>query len=579
MYTLGDVSFPTIIARRPALVLPGLVFVAVTLLASAALAQEKKPTTADYFRAHAKEVEEHGMPRFPGLADFIRSTYTKFETMIPMRDGVHLHTALYVPKDAGTDKRYPIILFRTPYSVPPYGPDTYPNDGGFVFGPPQSLIREKFIFALQDVRGCMSSEGEFVDDRPYRPNKGPKETDESSDAYDTVDWLVKNVPNNNGKVGTWGLSYPGFYALMAAVDAHPALAAASPQGMSAGDHFPASLGERMKTPLPAMLLVGGWFDPGAITTFRMLEAIPQADNRLVMGPWGHGDWAWLSNVRLGDLAFAPEYSEYYRQQIERPFFVYHLKGGPDPKQPKAWAFETGTNRWRSFDFWPPRAAQPVDYHLAAGGALATTGPAINEAVFDEYVSDPSKPVPSTLRVDRGGPTEDQRYAATRPDVLVYQTGALEADVTVAGPVVVDLFVASTDASPDWVVKLIDVYSDDYPLLPDEIDPELPTFLQPKCSRLCGYQQLVRGEQSLAEDRKRPDKPGATAPGEAETLELAMLDVFHTFRRGHRIMIQVQSTWSGLEWVRPAGSGKTARSTQRVYRDAAHPSHLRLLVLR
>jgi putative CocE/NonD family hydrolase len=611
------------------------------------------------------------------LGEFMRASYTKYEYMMPMRDGVRLFTALYVPKDAGPEKQYPILLFRTPYSVPPYGSDSFPDDGGIFVGVPETLIREKFIVALSDVRGCFMSEGEFVDVRPYKPRKGPQEIDESSDAFDTVDWLVKNAPFNNGKVGMWGLSYPGFYAAMAAIEAHPALVAVSPQapvsdwylgddfhhngamfvahafnfysifgfgrprprpstkfperldvGTADGYRFFLEAGplstlephvkgmtfwheamahetydgfwkERNVRPYlkgvrPAVMTVGGWFDAedlfGALGVYRAIETQGGTNNRLVMGPWNHGAWAWMTGDRLGDVTFGQKTSEFYREKIELPFFVHHLKGGADPKLPEAYVFETGRNQWRTFDAWPPVVAKPVDYYLSASGTLSTEKPSAEGAAFDEYVSDPAKPVPVTMRMDIGMPaeymTDDQRFAARRPDVLVYQTGRLEGDVTVAGPLVASLFVSTTGTDSDWVVKLIDVYSDDYPLQPDEVRPGMPEFMQPMHSRMGGYQQLVRGEPFRGKFRKSFEKPEPFTPGQVEKVEFTLPDVFHTFRRGHRIMVQVQSSWFPLVNLNPqrfvniheAKPEDFQKATQRVWRSSAFPSRVQLRVL-
>ena len=409
------------------------------------------------------------------LAAYVRESYTKYEHLVPMRDGTRLFTAVYVPKDAGPAKRYPILLNRTPYSVAPYGVDAYPTS----LGPSEAAARERFIFAYQDVRGRMMSEGTFVDVRPVLSKKGPKDVDETTDAWDTIDWLVKNVPHNNGKVGTWGISYPGFYAALAAIDAHPALVAVSPQApvadWFAGDDFHhngalflaaafnfyvrfgqpregpttkwaprfdhgtmdgyrffleagpiANLGKHMKGVAfwddlmahetydaywqaqntrphlagirPAVLTVGGWYDAedafGSLETYRSIERqSPGAANRLVMGPWWHGGWARSDGESHGRVTFGQKTSVRYREEIELPFFLHHLKGAPDPKLPEATVFETGKNLWRSFDAWPPREAKATAFRLGSGGVLSADAPPAGTAVAAEWTSDVAKPVP------------------------------------------------------------------------------------------------------------------------------------------------------------------------------------------
>jgi Predicted acyl esterases len=472
------------------------------------------PAAALVFAALGARAAEPPAP----LAAFVRESYTKYEHLVPMRDGTRLFTAVYVPKDAGPARRYPILLNRTPYSVAPYGVDAYPAS----LGPSEAAAREKFVFAYQDVRGRMMSEGTFVDVRPVLPKKGPKDVDETTDAFDTVDWLVKNVPHNNGKVGTWGISYPGFYAALAAIDAHPALVAVSPQApvadWFAGDDFHhngalflaaafnfyvrfgqpregpttkwaprfdhgtmdgyrffleagpiANLSRHMKGVAfwddlmahetydaywqarntrphlsairPAVLTVGGWYDAedvfGSLETYGTIERqSPGASNRLVVGPWWHGGWARSDGGVARARHVRQKTSVRYREEIELPFFLHHLKGAPDPKLPEATVFETGRNAWRSFDAWPPREAKATAFRLGAGGVLSADAPPSGSAVAAEWVSDPAKPVPYVESVEIGMDadymTADQRFASRRPDVAVWQTPPLDADLTVAG---------------------------------------------------------------------------------------------------------------------------------------------------
>jgi putative CocE/NonD family hydrolase len=594
-------------------------------------------------------------------ADLVKATYTKYEVRIPMRDGARLFTAVYVPKEPGT---YPILLCRTPYGVAPYGPDRYKE----AIGPSELFQKEGYILVYQDVRGRFKSEGTFVNVRPYVPDKGPKEVDEASDAYDTIDWLVKNVRGNSGKVGIWGISYPGFYAAYALLDSHPALKAVSPQAPIAdwflGDDFhhngafflphafnffatfgtePAgtvpktfprfdhgtpdgyryflslpplsevdaklfggkakfwddlvahdtydafwkarTLVPHLGKVKPAVLTVGGWYDAedlyGALRIYRTIEASsPGVPNSLVMGPWSHGGWSRTPGDALGDVRFADRTSEFFREKIEFPFFQHWLKGTGDGKPPEAWVFETGTNVWRALPAWPPKEAKTKRLFLAPNGTLAEIPPADAEA-FDEYVSDPARPVPfvseTTIGMAREYMTADQRLAGTRPDVLVYQTEPLPEDLTVAGPIGVSLAVSTTGTDADFVVKLIDVYPDDFP------DPSP----NPRNVRMGGYEQLVRGEPFRGKFRRSFEKPEPFTPGKPETIAFTMPDAFHTFRSGHRVMVQVQSTWFPLVDRNPqvfmniftAKPEDYRKATQRVYRSRELPSSLELNVLR
>jgi putative CocE/NonD family hydrolase len=583
--------------------------------------------------------------------EFVQANYTKFEYRIPMRDGAKLFTAVYVPKD--DSKPYPILLTRTPYTVSPYGADRYRTD----LGPSPLFGKEKYVFAYQDVRGRYMSEGEFVNVRPQNPRKGPKDFDESTDAYDTIDWLVKHVPNNNGRVGQWGISYPGFYTSTGMIDAHPALKASSPQAPVAdwfiGDDFhhngalflphcfnfmaafgrprpePTTKGatrfehgtpdgydffltmgplanadakylkgdvafwnEAMRHPnydefwkarnlrphlkdiKPAVMTVGGWFDAedlfGALETFKSVEANhPPAANHLVMGPWWHGGWAKADGDVFDHVKFNAKTAEHYREKIELPFFQFHLKGKGEPGMAKATVFETGTNRWRKFDAWPPAAAKQKSLYFRDGGRLALEPPSSKDETFDEYPSDPARPVPSSEKVsvgmDPGYMLADQRFCSRRPDVLVYMTDMLPEDVTVAGPIEVGLVVSTTGTDADWVVKLIDVWPNDLPA------PEPnPTAFQPG-----GYQQLIRGEPMRGKFRNSFEKPEPFEPGKPTGVDFAMPDVCHTFRSGHRIMVQVQSSWFPLVDRNPqtfcdiytAKADDFRKATQRVYRSS------------
>jgi hypothetical protein len=594
--------------------------------------------------------------------EYVKANYTKFEYRVPMRDGVHLFTAVYLPKD--TSKTYPFLLMRTPYNVGPYGADQYKGD----LGPSAQFGKEGYIFVFQDVRGRYMSEGEYVNMRPHDPLKGAKEIDESSDTWDTIDWLLKNVNNNNGKVGQWGISYPGFYTAAAMVDAHPALKAVSPQApvtdWFVGDDFhhngalflphffnfisgfgkprpqltiksspgfehgtpdgydfflrmgplpnadsrylkgeiafwnevmkhgtydsywkARNLRQHMKNIRPAVLTVGGWFDAenlfGALETFKNVEANnPRNANHLVMGPWYHGGWARSDGSSLGPVHFNSKTSEYYREQIILPFFEYYLKGASKESKwlAKATIFETGTNRWRRYEAWPPVGAVKKSLTFRENGKLSIDGTTDEKDGFDEFVSDPAKPVPYFDRIAVGMEREymvaDQRFASRRPDVLVYESDVLTEDFSIAGPVAADLLVSTTGTDADWVVKLIDVYPNTFP----DPDPN-PTGV-----KMGGYQQLVRGDVMRGKFRNSYETPEPFTADKATPVHFTMQDVCHCFRTGHRVMIQVQSTWFPLvdrnpQTFKDIYSAKPEdfhKATHRVYRGK-EGSHVTVLV--
>lgn len=594
--------------------------------------------------------------------EYIKSHYTKFEYRIPMRDGKRLFTSVYVPKD--TSKPYPIMFDRTPYSVAPYGVDNFKTD----LGPSPKFGKEGFIFVYQDVRGRNMSEGEFVNMRPHIANKrGPQDFDESSDTYDTIEWLIKNVRNNNGKVGMWGISYPGFYTSAGAIDAHPALRAASPQAPISdwfvGDDFhhngtlylphayrfldffgrprpepviPVQTGRgdqsklpdgysfflqmgplananekyfkndvafwnemmkhsnydeywqardlrrHLKSIKPAMMTVGGWFDAedlfGALETYKTIERTsPGAYNTIVMGPWFHGGWARSDGDKLGFVKFDSKTAEFYRDEIEFPFFMHFLKDAKDPGLPEAFMFETGTNQWRREPVWPPKDAAQKALYFQANGKLSFDAPKESGAAYDEYISDPAKPVPyingQAPGMTREHMVEDQRFASTRTDVLTYVSDELADDVTIAGPLTPSLFVSTSGTDSDWVVKLIDVYGEDYP------DPSP----NPTGIHMGGFQQLVRGEAFRGKFRKSFEKPVAFVPNQMDKVEFVMPDINHCFRKGHRIMVQIQSSWFPLVDRNPqqfldiysAKSTDFIKATQRVYRSAGAASCVRV----
>ena len=597
--------------------------------------------------------------------DYVKAHYTKFEYRIPMRDGRRLYTAVYVPKDHS--KEYPIMLSRTPYSLRPYGVDHYRSG----LGPSELFLKDGYIFAYQDVRGRWMSEGEYVNVRPHRRDKsGRRDIDESTDTWDTVDWLVKNISNNSGKVGIWGISYPGFYTAAGIIDAHPAIVAASPQAPVTnwflGDdwhhngafflahcfNFMSRFGHPRPEPTkkfihtfdygtpdayrfflkigplsnindtyfkgdiafwnqvmrhetydefwksrninaslkdirPAVMTVGGWFDAenlfGALECYKHIEANSpnQPFNMLVMGPWRHGRWASTNGESLGDIPFNSKTAVFYREKIEFPFFQHYLKGEGELTHPEAWVFVTGLNEWRRYDSWPPKTARPLSLFFYAGGRLNSNSPGSDDhPQFDEYLSDPDRPVPYMNIISTGMTAEymiaDQRFASTRPDVLVYQTEVLKSDLSIAGPIEVDLTVSTTGTASDWVVKLIDVYPDDYPDLEKG----------PGQVHMGGYQQLVRGEPMRGRFRNSFEEPEPFTPHEPTRVRFTMPDTFHTFRTGHRVMVQVQSSWFPLVDRNPqtyvdiysAKESDFQKATQRVYRSSDMASRIGLLVV-
>ena len=581
---------------------------------------------------------------------YIMDNYSKYEHMVPMRDGVKLYTQVYMPSD--DSKSYPVMLQRTPYRVYPLGTDK--NSYNSVLGPAAPYAKDGFIFVYQDVRGKNKSEGEESQMRPLEPPDGG--IDESTDTWDTIEWLLAEYPNNNGRVGMWGISYPGTYAAMALVNAHPALKAVSPQAPPAdwfmGDDWHhngaffwfqcanwfagnfynkpepyefflkvgpvsnidtlyfkgrASFWSEMmehgsyddfwkaRNTLPhfknigpdvAILTVGGWYDAenlyGALKTYQAIEKLsPEANNKLIMGAWYHGGWSssGYGNL-LGDIDFQHgKNAEYYRSQVEMPFFKHYLKDEGEFDQPEARMFETGTNEWRSYDQWPPPNTESRSLYLQAGEALSFSAPDNGgDDAFDEYISDPNKPVPHFSKmVTRWGYEfmhSDQRFAAWRPDVLVYKSEPLEQDVTIVGPLYAELYVSTTGTDADWVVKLIDVYPNDAP--PNEED-----------TRMAGYQMLVRGEIMRGKFRDSFEEPEPFIPGEVAKVRFELQDVNHTFKAGHYIMVQVQSTWFPLVDRNPqtfcdiynATKEDYQRATHRVYRSKEYPSHVEVSVLK
>ncbi len=630
--------------------LPRVALPAILLLALSSCAPPSRSLSASANRALLAE----------DASLYTRLHYTKTESLVPMRDGVKLFTAIYAPRDASTT--YPILLVRTPYSCRPYGPEEFRS----VLGPNRSFDEAGFIFVFQDVRGRYMSEGEFVDMRPHNPDKhSPSDVDESSDTHDAIDWLLANVPNHNGRVGMWGISYPGFYSSAGMIDAHPALKAVSPQAPIADwwfddffhhgafflphnfnffasfgrprpepttespprfdhktpdgyqffldlgplsnvndkhfnndvpfwneilehptyDHFWQSRNilPNLKNTAPASLVVGGLFDAedlyGAWNTYSAIEKQnPSTDNRLVMGPWFHGGWSRSDGDHLGPVSFDAKTSLWYREHIELPFFRHHLKDAPAPDIAEATVFNTGANVWRTFDQWPPADGEPVSLYLHPASTLSFDAPPDSSDRADEFISDPAKPVPFIEDVSRGMTREymtaDQRFAARRPDVLVYQTPPLDEDITLAGPVLADLIVSTSQSDADWVVKLIDVFPADTP----------DNAFTPKHSSMGNYHMLVRSEAFRGRFRNSYSKPEPFTPNEPTRVTVPLQDLLHTFKKGHRIQVQIQSTWFPLIDRNPqkyvdnifkADASDFTPATHRVYHAPDLPSRLRV----
>ncbi|MFD1096457.1 CocE/NonD family hydrolase [Salegentibacter chungangensis] len=576
--------------------------------------------------------------------------YTKQEVDIPMRDGVKLHTTIYTPKD--TSKEYPILMQRTPYSSRPYGKDQFRSK----IGPNEFLMKQGNIIVYQDVRGRWMSEGKYDNMRAFIPNKKGDEIDEASDTYDTIEWLVNNVENNNGRVGTWGISYPGFYSTYSLLSGHPALKAASPQAsigdfffddfhhngayllsywrvtalfgyqkdaptteswyefpdlgtedqyqffLDAGplsnldeyykednefwqqlkehpnyDEFWQSRGivQHMKDIKPAVMIVGGLFDAedlyGPFNIYKSIEETSDNYNTLVFGPWSHGDWARETGRQaVGNVYFGDSISTHFQRDVETKFFNQFLKGEANGETglPEAHIYDTGLRKWDSFSEWPPKAAEPKTLYLGDHQKL-TEAPTDNQETF---ISDPEKPVSynneiKTVFTPREYMTGDQRFAGRRPDVLVFETEVLEEDMSLAGPIEALLEVATTGTAADWVVKIIDVYPPDAENY-EETQPHL---------HMSNYHMMVRSEVMRGRFRNGFEKPEPFEPNKKTSVNIKLQDVNHTFKKGHKLQIQIQSTWFPLIDRNPqtfvpnifeAEEEDFQRQTHTVYGDSA-----------
>ncbi|WP_452596492.1 CocE/NonD family hydrolase [Pontimicrobium sp. MEBiC01747] len=595
------------------------------------------------FACDKKQSETAEVIEKPEVDTYVQDNYNKQEVAIEMRDGIKLHTTIYSPKD--TSKEYPILMMRTPYSSKPYGEGKYKTK----IGPNTHLMKEGNIIVYQDVRGRWMSEGVYDNMRAYIPNKKDNnDIDESSDTYDTIDWLIKNVDNNNGKVGTWGISYPGFYATYSTIDAHPALKAASPQACI-GDFFfddfhhngafllsyfraislfgtskskptdstwyklpelgtqdqyqffldagplsnlnsyfqyekpddksisksdkiddvfwkeivnhpnydtvwkPKGLIQNLKNvkSTVATMIVGGFFDAedlyGPLETYKTIEKQkPDNYNTIVFGPWDHGRWASSQTENyVGNYYFGDSISLNFQKDIETKFFNHFLKGDGSKNSglPEAYVFDSGRKTWSSFESWPPKAITKQTFYLNDKEVLATEKKGRTKETF---VSDLERPVPysediKTVFTPRKYMTDDQRFAARRPDVLVFETDVLEEDLTLAGDILANLKVATTGTDADWVVKVIDVH-------PGDIE-EQETGMQDHL-KLSNYHMMVRSEVMRGRFRNSFETPEPFTPNKKTDVTIKLQDVYHTIKAGHKLQIQVQSTWFPLIDLNP-----------------------------
>ena len=602
---------------------------------------------------------------------WIRTHYYKIERYILTRDSVELFTSIYIPKD--TSQEHPILMTRTPYSCAPYGEDNW-KDWWNSYR--KEYFKEGYIMVTQDVRGRWMSYGQFKDIRPFNPNKKGNETDEASDTYDAIDWLIKNIPHNNGKVGVFGISYPGFYSTMAAASNHPALKAVSPQapvtnwfigddfhhngafmqmdafsfyssfgkprpkptteGPTGFDYFShdnykfyletatlkhlaSYLGDSIaffkdlyehpnydswwkardarnatKNLQPAMLWVGGLFDAedcwGAWNAYKAAEQNNpgKAFNKIVDGPWYHGQWASKDGGHLGNIFFGSNTAEWFQQNMEIPFFNYFLKGKGDISQiAEANVYISGANEWKKFDQWPPAAKQDQNLYLQQDGKLSWDKPTTKNS-FSEYTSDPAKPVPYVEAVGfnrtRSYMTDDQRFAARRPDVLVFQTDTLTEAVTVTGNVIANILTSISTTDADFVVKIIDVFPDN--LVYNDIDIYAEKDPEKKYP-MGGYQMLVRAEVFRGRYRKSYENPEAFTPGKIEQVKFELPPIAHQFKKGHRIMVQIQSSWFPLVDRNPqryvniytCDEKDFTKSNIKIFHDAVNSSSVILPILK
>ncbi|XQW84943.1 CocE/NonD family hydrolase [Thalassotalea piscium] len=591
-------------------------------------------------------------------AAYIRANYTKYEHKITMRDGIKLFTAVYVPNDHS--KKYPMMLQRTPYRVAPYGSDKYKTK----LGPSESFEKDGFIFVFQDVRGKFMSQGEYVNMRPQDAyKKGKKATDDATDTFDTIDWLVNNIDYNNGKVGMWGTSYPGYYTSVAAINSHPALKAISPQAPIAdwffddfhrngafvtpmaflffdsfdkardgvhadwpkgmdpvtpdGYDFFRKLGPlsnvnkdyfhgkrpfwneltehpnydefwqarnvlpHLKKVKPATLVVGGWYDTedlyGPLATYQAMSKANKNEHiKLIMGPWYHGQWNRGGGDKLGEANFGFDTSEWFQKEILLPFFKQHLKGEGNVKLASATMFETGSNRWRTFDVWPPKNGNKQTLYLGEHETLNQTEQGNG---FSEYISDPNKPVPHSASISRGWDkpymVEDQRFSARRPDVLVFETPVMNDDFTIAGAIDLDLWFSTSQSAADIVVKLVDVFPGK-DANNDKVD-----------NATGNRHELVRWGVIRGRFRDSFTEPKAFTPNQVSKVNFELYDVLHTIKRGHKLQIQIQSSMFPFIDINPqkyveniftAKPEDFVKATHKIYHSKQYPSAIHFKTL-
>jgi len=593
-------------------------------------------------------------------ADYIRDNYTKFEHKITMRDGTQLFTAVYTPNDRS--KEYPIIMQRTPYRVAPYGTDRYKSR----LGPDAQFEKEGFIFVFQDVRGKFLSQGTYVNMRPQDAHqRGKKAVDDATDTYDTIDWLLDNVSNNNGKVGMWGTSYPGYYTSVAGINSHKALKALSPQAPIADwffddfhrngafvtpmaflffdtfdkqldkpqAHWPKGMdkvtpdgydfflklgplsnvnkdyfkGERpfwneltehpnyddywqarnvlphLGRVKPATLIVGGWYDTedlyGPLSTYQKMSKNNKKEHiKMIMGPWYHGQWNRGNGDKLGQADFGVDTSKWFQKNVLLPFFNHHLKGGDNPKLASATMFETGSNRWREFEQWPPKKTTVKRYLLGAKQRLSEQE--TDGVAFSDYVSDPAKPVPHSASISRGWDkpymVEDQRFSARRPDVLTFETPVMTDDMTIAGAIDLNLWFSTTETAADIVVKLVDVF----PAIDENSNKvDLDTG---------NRHELVRWGVIRGRFRESMSQPKPFVANQPTEVNFELYDVLHTIKRGHKLQIQIQSSMfpfidrnpqKYVENIFEATEQDFVRATHKIYHNAQYPSSIELKLLK
>ncbi len=597
--------------------------------------------------------------------NFVIDNFIKLDTSIVMRDGIKLKTIIYIPKDQ--TEKYPFLIERTPYSAGPYGDTNF----AIRIGPNTNLMKEKYIFVYQDVRGRYMSEGINLEVTPYISNKkNNNDVDESSDTYDAVDWLVKNIKNNNGRAGLYGISYPGFYATASLPNAHPAIKAVSPQApvtdeflgddanhngafflldnfsfmnyygkerempvedygsqmfdyntKDAYDYFlklgplkntqsatyfnnrsyiwneylqhdtyddywkARNIRPYLKNIRPAVMVVGGWFDAedlyGALNTYKAIEKQnPENKNHLVMGPWTHGSWAGADWSKFATHDFNANTSKYYQDSLETMFFNYYLKDKGNFYAAEATVFETGTNKWKQYSVWPPKETVATTYFLQRNKKLSKSKPTLANN-YDEYVSDPSSPVPYTklIQGNRNNEymAEDQRFAAERKDVVLFETDVLKKDITLAGKIIADLQVSLSTTDADFIVKLIDVLPANEPV----------PFFVPKETEMAGLQRLVRAEVMRGKFRESFSTPKPFTPNKVTNVKFDLNDVAHTFKKGHKIMVQIQSSWFPLVDRNPqkfmripdADESDFQKASIRIYHDKKNASKIILPVLK